>query len=366
MTDLKKLPMLPALHGRGTSNNPASRFVPLEFEPDLDLLDDPAEEQPAPQTLFLRDTTRTVINWNDSPDVGFDFSLNPYRGCEHGCIYCYARPTHEYFGLSAGLDFETRIFVKEDAPELLQRELSSPNWQPKPIAFSGVTDPYQPVERRLLLTRRCLRVLADFGNPVSVISKNHLISRDADILGEMAGESAAMAALSVTTLDPALQRLMEPRTSTPARRLAAIEKLATAGVPVAVMIAPVIPGLTDHEIPAILKAAADAGATAAGFIPVRLPFGVAPLFERWLRTHFPDRTEKVLGRIRGIRGGRLNDPRFGARMRGEGKYVEQLGALFRAARERFGLNGEHHELSTRAWRGPGRQPPPDPSQLDLF
>jgi len=311
--------------------------------------------------------TRTAIARNNSPDVGFDFSVNPYRGCEHGCIYCYARPTHEYFGLSSGLDFETHIFVKEDAPDLLRRELSSPKWRPATIAFSGVTDPYQPIERRLELTRRCLRVLADFGNPVGVISKNHLISRDADILAELAAESAAVATLSVTTLDPALQRRMEPRTSTPARRLAAIEKLAAAGVPVGVMVAPVIPGLTDHEIPAILKAAADAGATSAGFLPVRLPYGVAALFESWLETHFPDRKEKVLGRIREVRGGKLNDPRFGSRMRGEGTYVEQLAALFRTSCEKLGMNRERRKLSTRAWRGPARLSAGDPpAQLSLF
>lgn len=367
MTAGRKLPVIPALHGRGTSNNPASRFVALEFEPEPELFDGDEEDRPAPRTQFLRDTTRTVIARNDSPDVGFDFSVNPYRGCEHGCVYCYARPTHEYFGLSGGLDFETRIFVKEDAPTLLERELSSPKWRPATIALSGVTDPYQPIERRLELTRRCLRVLAEFGNPVGVISKNHLISRDADILSELAAEGAAAATLSVTTLDPALQRLMEPRASTPARRLVAIEKLATAGVPVGVMVAPVIPGLTDHEIPAILKAATDAGASSAGFLPVRLPFGVADLFEAWLETHFPDRKEKILGRIREVRGGRLNDPRFGSRMRGEGQYVEQLGALFRTSCDRLGLNRDRRKLSIRAWRGPTRLTAADPpAQLNLF
>jgi DNA repair photolyase len=367
MGEGKKLPVLPVVHGRGTPNNPKSRFVALEFEPEPELLDGDEEDRPSPRTLFLRDATRTAIARNNSPDVGFDFSVNPYRGCEHGCIYCYARPTHEYFGLSSGLDFETHIFVKEDAPDLLRRELSSPKWRPATIAFSGVTDPYQPIERRLELTRRCLRVLADFGNPVGVISKNHLISRDADILAELAAESAAVATLSVTTLDPALQRRMEPRTSTPARRLAAIEKLAAAGVPVGVMVAPVIPGLTDHEIPAILKAAADAGATSAGFLPVRLPYGVAALFESWLETHFPDRKEKVLGRIREVRGGKLNDPRFGSRMRGEGTYVEQLAALFRTSCEKLGMNRERRKLSTRAWRGPARLSAGDPpAQLSLF
>ncbi len=364
MASGRGLPVVPAVAGRGTAMNPASRFVPLEFEP----WPEDGEESPSPRTEFLRDATRTAIARNNSPDIGFDFSLNPYRGCEHGCIYCYARPTHEYFGLSGGLDFETKIFVKEDLPELLRKELSSPRWRPATIAISGVTDPYQPVERRLRITRRCIQVLADFRNPVGVISKNHLIARDADLLGEMAADSAACATLSVTTLDTGLQRLMEPRASTPSLRLGAIEKLAAAGVPVGVMVAPVIPGLTDHEIPAILKAAAKAGATRAGFLPLRLPHGVGALFEDWLETHFPDRKSKVLGRIRQVRGGRLNDPRFGSRMRGEGEYVEQLRALFRTTCGRLGLNREDHKLSTRAWRGPSRLAAGETSagQLNLF
>ncbi len=330
--------------------NPAGRFESLEFEPSAEELVD----GPAPRTTFYRDTSRTAIARNDSPDVGFDFSVNPYRGCEHGCIYCYARPTHEYFGLSAGLDFETKIFVKERIAELLRRELTSAKWRPAMIALSGVTDPYQPVERRLELTRSCIQVLAEFRNPVGVITKNHLVTRDADLLAEMASDGAACVKLSITTLDPALQRLMEPRTSSPALRLSAVEKLATAGIPVGVMVAPVIPGLTDHELPSILKAASNAGASSAGFITLRLPHGVSTLFEEWLGRHFPDRKSKVLGRIRGIRGGKLNDPRFGSRMRGEGEYAEQLRGLFSITCEKLGLNRERNGLSIAAWRGPAR------------
>ena len=268
----------------------------------------------------------------------FESSVNPYRGCEHGCIYCYARPTHEFLGFSAGLDFESRIMVKEDAPELLAKELSSPRWKPQTLVMSGVTDPYQPVERRLQITRRCLEVLARFRNPVAIITKNQLVTRDLDLLGELAEHQAAAVNISVTSLDPKLQRVLEPRTSTPRARLEAIAQLRKAGVPVGVMVAPIIPGLTDHEAPAILQACAEAGAQFAGYIVVRLPYAVAPLFERWLEEHFPDRKEKVLGRIRHLRGGeRLNDPRFKSRMRGEGIFAEQIRALFEAGCKRAGI-----------------------------
>ncbi|MQA88965.1 MAG: PA0069 family radical SAM protein [Gemmatimonas sp.] len=355
---------LVTIRGRGTTSNPANRFVRIEFEPD----GEGSEADRGPRTQFFRDASRSVITRNESPDVGFEFSINPYRGCEHGCVYCYARPTHEYFGLSLGLDFESKIFVKEEAPDLLRRELSSERWQPSVIAMSGVTDPYQPVERRLKLTRRCLRVLADFGNPVTVISKNQLIARDADILGEMSASSAAAAAVSITTLDTSLQQAMEPRTSTPSCRLGAISKLAAAGVPVSVMVAPVIPGLTDHEIPEILRAAADAGAASAGYITLRLPYGVKQLFEEWLERHFPERRKKVLNRVRSIRDGKLNDSRFRSRMRGEGEYAEQIRALFRAACEKHGLNRQRQTLSLDAWKSPSASNAGNSAlaQLDLF
>ena len=345
---VRTLSVVPTARGRGTQLNPPSRFVPIAFEADPEATEENAR---GPRTLYYRDETKTAITRNNSPDVGFDFSVNPYRGCEHGCIYCYARPTHEYFGMSAGLDFETKIFVKEKVPVLLRRELASPKWRPAVIAMSGVTDAYQSVERRLELTRRCLRVLADFRNPVSVITKNHLIVRDADILSELAADSAASVNISITTLDPKLQRVMEPRTSPPARRLAAIEQLRKAGIPVGVMVAPVVPGLTDHEMPAILEAAHRAGARWAGWITLRLPHAVSGLFEDWLSVHFPERKGKVLGRIKGVRNGKLNDPRFGSRMRGEGEYAEQVRALFEVSCAKLGFERERVRLSTAAWRG---------------
>jgi DNA repair photolyase len=264
---------------------------------------------------------------------------------------CYARPTHEYLGLSAGLDFETRILVKEDAPELLRRELSSPRWEPQVLSMSGVTDPYQPVERKLLLTRRCLEVLAEFCNPVVVVTKNHLVTRDMDLLSGLARHDAAAVAVSLTTLDDGLRRVMEPRTSRPARRLAAIETLSGAGIPVGVMVAPVIPGLNDHELPNLISAAAGAGATFAAYVPVRLPHAVRPLFKDWLERRFPERKEKVLNRIRSMRGGRLNDPRFGSRMRGEGLFADHIAQLFSISCRRAGIEtGRFPKLSTAAFR----------------
>jgi DNA repair photolyase len=273
---------------------------------------------------------------------------------------CYARPTHEYLGFSAGLDFESKILVKEDAPELLRRELSSPRWKPQALAISGVTDPYQPIERRLQLTRRCLQVLVEFRNPVVIITKNHLVTRDIDLLSELARYEAIRVFLSTTTLDGSLSRVMEPRASHPTRRLAAIEALSQAGVPTGVLVAPVIPGLTDHELPSIIAAAAQAGARSAGYVTVRLPQGVGPLFEQWLAQHFPDGKERVLNRIRAIRGGRLNDPRFVSRMRGEGIFAEQIEALFALACRKAGLEGRGPQLSTTAFRVPSQ------TQLSLF
>ncbi len=341
------------IHGRGASHNPANRFEILHLEPDPEDENDP--DRPPRRTLYFRDFTRTIIAHNDSPDVGFESSVNPYRGCEHGCIYCYARPTHEYLGFSAGLDFESRIMVKEDAPELLTAELCKPRWKPQTLVMSGVTDPYQPIERRLQITRGCLEVLARFRNPVAIITKNQLVTRDADLLGELASHQAAAVNFSVTSLDPKLQRVLEPRTSTPRARLEAIRQLRAAGVPVGVMVAPIIPGLTDHEVPAILQACAEAGAQFAGYTVVRLPYAVAPLFERWLEEHFPDRKEKVLGRIRHLRGGaKLNDPRFKSRMRGEGIFAEQIRDLFAAGCKRAGM-GERVKLSAADFRRPTAQ-----------
>ncbi len=349
---------LPVLHGRGTSGNVANRFEKIELEPDGDYLD--AEEAIAPATVFYRDSSRSIIASNDSPDVGFEKSINAYRGCEHGCIYCYARPTHEWLGFSPGLDFETKIMVKENAAQLLRAELASARWEPTTLAMSGVTDCYQPAERRFRLTRACLEVLREFRNPVGVITKNHLVTRDIDLLSEMAKQNLAMAMISITTLDTELARKMEPRTSSPRRRLEAIRALAAAGVPVGVMVAPIIPGLTDHEIPTILAAAAAAGATTAGYIPVRLPFAVKDLFERWLADHFPDRKEKVLNRIRSLRGGKLNDANFVTRMRGEGIWADQLKSMFKLAKRRAGLDGPFPSLSTAEFRKP------EGGQLELW
>ncbi|HEY3225415.1 MAG TPA: PA0069 family radical SAM protein [Planctomycetota bacterium] len=340
----------PAVRGRGTAENPKNRFEEIEVVPDLEA---PEDERPAPATRFFRDLSKSIIATNDSPDVGFSSSVNPYRGCEHGCVYCYARPTHEYLGFSAGLDFETRILVKEDAPELLRRELSAPSWRPQLLALSGVTDPYQPVERRLRLTRRCLEVLAEFRNPAAIVTKNHLVTRDADILAELARHRAAAVFVSVTTLDPDLARSMEPRASTPSRRLAAVAALAAAGVPAGVMIGPVIPGLTEHEIPAILGAAAKAGAKFAGHIMLRLPFGVKDLFDQWLARHAPAKRNKVLGRIRGVRGGKLNETRFGSRISGAGPIADQIHQLFKVTCHRLGLAEHSPDLSTESFRRPG-------------
>ncbi len=342
-----------AIPSRGAASNPANRFEEIHVEPDADW--DP-EQDPLPRTKFLRDRSSRILTTNDSPDVPFDTSINPYRGCEHGCIYCYARPTHEYLGFSAGLDFETRIMVKEDAPRLLREELSSPRWTPKAIALSGVTDPYQPIERRLKLTRGCLEVLAEFRNPVSVVTKNHLVTRDLDLLCELSRCQAVMVCISLTTLDSELRKVLEPRTSPPAARLATIRALAGARIPVGVMVAPVIPGLTDHEIPALVAAAAEAGAQFADHALVRLPYAVAPLFEQWLTQHVPAKKEKILNRIRAMRSGKLNDSQFGLRMRGEGVYADQIEAMFAVACRKAGLDGNAPQLSTAAFRrSSGRQ-----------
>jgi len=339
--------------GRGAASNPMGRFERIEVEADPDSLEGAPPERP--ETVFLRDASRSIVSTNASPDVGFDASVNPYRGCEHGCSYCYARPFHEYLGFSAGLDFETRILVKEEAPALLRRELTSPKWRPQTVALSGVTDPYQPVERRLGITRGCLEVLAELRNPVIVVTKNHLVTRDADLLGELARHRAAAAAISVTTLDPDLARRLEPRASHPRRRLEAVATLAGAGVAAGVLVAPVIPGLNDHEIPAVLEAAAGAGASFAGFVVLRLPHGVSHLFAEWLDHHAPGHKEKVLNRVREMREGRLNDPAFGRRMRGRGPFAEQIRNLFAVSCRRHGLERHAPELSTASFRRPNEQ-----------
>jgi DNA repair photolyase len=342
---------------RGAAFNPPNRFEHIQFERDADWN---PEDDPLPRTQFLHDRTSSIIAYNQSPDVGFEASINPYRGCEHGCIYCYARPFHEYLGFSSGLDFETRIMVKLDAPKLLRAELSSPKWKPQMIAMSGVTDCYQPVERRLKITRGCLEVLAEFRNPVGIVTKNLLVTRDLDLLSELARHQAAAVLISLTTLDSDLRKVMEPRTSPPAARLEAIRTLNQAGIPVGVLLAPVIPALNDHEIPTLVKAAAKAGARSAGYVMLRLPHAVAPLFEQWLAAHFPDRKDKVLNRVRDMREGKLYESAFGKRMRGEGIFAEQVHALFEVACRKHGLDRELPELATEAFRRPGGK------QMDLF
>src|SRR5438128_80572 len=338
------------IRGRGASWSPANRFEKLHVDlTDADVVDVDAEARPRSATGYFRDGTKSVITRNSSPDVGFETSLNPYRGCEHGCIYCYARPTHEYLGFSAGLDFESKIMVKTNAPELLRAELESPRWRPQTLVLSGVTDPYQPIERKLRITRGCLEVLAKFRNPVAIITKNRLVTRDIDLLCELAKYNAVAVNVSVTSLDPGLQRVLEPRTSSPQARLDAIRQLRSAGIPTGVMVAPIIPGLTDHEVPRILDACARAGAQFGGYTIIRLPWAVAPLFEHWLEEHFPDRKEKVLGRIRDMRGNRLNNSQWHTRMTGEGIFAEQIASLFKVGCRRVGV-GKRPKLSTAAFR----------------
>ncbi len=346
-----------AIKGRGTASNPSNRFERLHLEAE------PGEgELVGPSTELFRDTTKSILSENESPDINFRFSLNPYRGCEHGCVYCYARPSHEYLSFSAGLDFETKIMVKEDAPDLLRRRLRSPKWQPQVIALSGNTDCYQPCERELCITRRCLEVCRDFRNPVGIITKSSLVCRDIDYLGELAALGAAHVYVSVTTLNSDLARAMEPRASTPARRLAAIAQLSAAGIPVGVMTAPIVPGLNDHEIPQILRAAAAAGARSAGWTLLRLAKPVDELFDSWLESHFPERRVRVMNRIRECRDGAISDSQYGRRMRGAGNYAGHIARLFDSSVGRFGLA----EGLPRLDSGSFRRPVEKGDQLPLF
>jgi DNA repair photolyase len=360
------------IKGRGASSNTPNRFERLRtadepYEGEEFAATDPdVPEKPLLRTEFLRDSSRTIVAENDSPDIGFRYSINPYRGCEHGCVYCYARPTHEYLGFSAGLDFESKILVKEDAPRLLRAKLMSRAWKGDLIVMSGNTDCYQPKERELKLTRSCLEVLLEFRNPVSLITKNALITRDIDLLAPLAELRAASVCLSITSLDNDLCAVLEPRTSRPAARLRAIEELARAGIPVSVNVAPVIPGLNDHEMPAILKAARSAGALSAGYTPVRLPLAVAPLFEEWLEKHRPLRKNKVLANIRDLRGGggRVNDPQFGSRMRGQGAIAANLRRMFEIYTRKEGLNLAENKVQLTSEHF--RRPAPNDAQLSLF
>ena len=341
----------PQHNGRGALSNASSRYDDekrIRTDDGWDIED----ELPPLRTTLTKDATRTIIARNSSPDIPFDRSINPYRGCEHGCIYCFARPTHAYLGLSPGLDFETRILFKPEAAALLTAELASPKYRCDVVAMGTNTDPYQPVERDLKITRQILRVLSDFNNPVGIVTKNHLITRDIDILGDMAKRNLAEVFLSVTTLDKDLARTMEPRASAPHRRLDAIRELAAAGIPVGVMTAPMIPGLNDHEMESILDAAAAAGATRAGYTALRLPLEIKELFEEWLRANRPDRADRVLSLIRQIRGGELYKAEFGTRMKGEGPIAQLLSKRFAAAVKRLDLNRVRYRLDTMRFAVP--------------
>jgi len=341
----------PQHNGRGALSNATSRY---DDEKRIRTNDgwDIEDELPPLRTTLTKDATRTIIARNSSPDIPFDRSINPYRGCEHGCIYCFARPTHAYLGLSPGLDFETRILFKPEAAALLTAELASPKYRCDVVAMGTNTDPYQPVERDLKITRQILRVLSDFNNPVGIVTKNHLITRDIDILGDMAKRNLAEVFLSVTTLDRDLARTMEPRASAPHRRLDAIRELAAAGIPVGVMTAPMIPGLNDHEMEAILDASAAAGATRAGYTALRLPLEIKELFEEWLRANRPDRAERILSLVRQMRGGELYKAEFGTRMKGEGPIAQLLSQRFSAAVKRLDLNRVRYRLDTMRFAVP--------------
>ena len=338
--------------GRGAEGNPANRFESAEVVADWDHLgpDDEPPFEPRPETRFLPDRTRSIIASNDSPDIPFQYSINPYRGCEHGCAYCYARPSHEYLGMSAGLDFETRILVKHQAPELLRRQLAHPRWQGQVLALSGVTDPYQPAERRFRLTRGLLEVCWEFRQALVIVTKNALVVRDLDLLKRLAAERLVHVRVSVTTLDASLARVLEPRTSHPAARLRAIEHLARAGVPVGAMVAPIIPGLNDEEIPRVLEAVARAGAGHAAWVLLRLPWAVEEIFLQWLDRHAPQRKERVLAWIKETRGGQLSEHRFGLRMRGSGPLAEHIARTFAVFARRYGLDRGLPPLDTSRFR----------------
>lgn len=360
MTDLHRDPD-EILRARGADSRPAARFEPLTRARESDGWE-MVEDGRLVQTEIAREQARSIISRNDSPDIPFDRSVNPYRGCEHGCIYCFARPSHAYLGLSPGLDFETRIIAKPNAAELLAREIGRRGYAVAPIAFGTNTDPYQPAESRLGIMRACLEVLRDWNHPLSLVTRGATVMRDVDILGHMAARSQVTVGISITTLDSDLARAMEPRAPTPATRLRMIAVLARAGVPVRVMVAPMIPVLTAHELERIMQAAADAGARSASMIPLRLPLEVAPLFRDWLERHHPGKAAHVMAQIQAIRGGRDNDPRFGSRMRGEGPHADLLHQRFRLARRRLGLDAPAEVLDCSRF-GP---PPRSGDQLSLF
>lgn len=344
--------------GRGSNLNPKARFDRLEvapFDDGWESLAAAREENGRPKTEVSPDRSRSVIARNQSPDIPFDQSINAYRGCEHGCIYCYARPSHAFLGLSPGLDFETKLWAKYDAAELLTKELAKPGYRCSPIALGANTDPYQPVERELRITRKVVDVLARHDHPLTIVTKSAGVTRDIDLLAPMAEKGLAAVAVSITTLDPALARKMEPRAAAPHRRLEAVATLARSGIPTVVMVAPVIPGLTDHETEAIMEAAAERGAWRATYTLLRMPHEIKELFRNWLLHHEPLKADRILSLHRQCRGGRLNDPRFGHRMRGEGTYATLIAQRFKVARKRLGLDRKIPDLRTDLFQKPGNQ-----------
>ncbi len=351
-----------ALRGRGARTNDTGRFESFRSEAFEDGWTEEDEAARPLTTTIQPMKSKTIIAKNDSPDIGFNRSINPYRGCEHGCIYCYARPAHAYLGLSPGLDFESKLFFKPEAGKLLERELSKPSYKPQVIHIGGDTDPYQPQEKTLRVTRAVIETLARFNHPFTIITKSALITRDLDILGAMGKAGLARAAVSVTTLDRRLARSMEPRAATPERRIDAIRQLAAAGVPVTVMFAPSIPSLNDHEMEAVLQRAAEAGATSAGYVALRLPLEINDLFRQWLATDYPDRAKRVMSLVRQMRGGAAYDSEWGKRMTGEGPVAEVMSQRFDLARRRFGLDTPTTRMDVDAFRVPARAG----DQLSLF
>jgi DNA repair photolyase len=341
------------LKGRGAQSNPKNRFDRLhieELEEDKEFIDDSVDNLRKVNTVFYRDYSKSVISKNDSYDLDFKYSFNPYRGCEHGCVYCYARPTHEYLGFSSGIDFETKIIVKEDAANLLEHEFKKKSYKPETIMFSGNTDCYQPIEKKLRLTRRALQICLDYRNPVSIVTKNSLIERDIDILKKLASMNLVTVLMSITTLDKKITVSMEPRTSTPEKRLKTIEILSKNNIPSGVNLAPIIPGLNDEEIPIILKEVSKHGGILASHSMIRLPYSVKEIFIEWIKNEFPDRSSKILNKIREIHGGKLNENEFGKRFRGEGKLADTINNLFNLSCKRLHLNEKSTELNVNLFR----------------
>lgn len=354
-----------SIKGRGAGVQPDNPYLRVQTHADLEQIesdDEYLDQLGRPPTEYIADQSRSVVTENDSPDVGFRYSVNPYRGCSHGCSYCYARPTHEYFGLSAGLDFETKVFVKYTAAELLRDFLARPSWRPETIAFSGVTDCYQPAERKFKITRGCMAVAAECRQPVGIITKNALVVRDLDLLTELAAYNAVHVSLSITSLDPELARRMEPRTSAPEARLRAIRELSAAGIPTSVMVAPIIPGLNDGEMPAILAAAREAGASGAGYVLLKLATTVREVFLDWLERTYPDRRPRIETLIRSARAGRLNDSQFGRRQRGTGPVADLIADTFDLWTTKLAYPDDDTPLNCDAFRPPR----PSSGQLQLF